>query len=92
MRNLYKMTLNFGRMGTLEGVFVADSAEVEALRDREVYFGEVLGKHSDCTWTFDDLDETVKVMTDDRPFIERFESLGLASGYNPLDYIDGEGE
>lgn len=35
------------RAGTLEGLFVATDAEVDAACKKSVYYGEVLGKHSD---------------------------------------------
>ena len=35
------------RSGTLEGLFVATDAEVDAACKKSVYFGEALGKHSE---------------------------------------------
>lgn len=90
MRKLFKMALDFGRMGRLEGVFVATDAEVNLLRDRRVCFGERLGKHSECTWLFDDLDEVIVPMTDDQAFVDRFVELKLATGVNPLNYLEGD--
>ena len=47
MRSLYRFNLDCGRMGELEGLFVADSRLVDKLIGVEVDFGEILGKHSE---------------------------------------------
>jgi hypothetical protein len=76
-------------MGDLSGLFIADSAEIEKLIGKEIYFGEVLGKHSEVSGTLDKDDLTVQ--TDDQEFIKKFEKLigtGTISGFNPLDYYD----
>ena len=46
MKGLYEFYWECGRQGDLTGVFIADSESVAALLDKEIYFGEVLGKHS----------------------------------------------
>jgi hypothetical protein len=85
-RAIYKMELDFGRMGELEGIFVADTEDVAKLIEsgKEIYFGEVLGKHSEIisAITSDDL----KLVTEDAGFIELFEKYDLSNGYNPFDY------
>lgn len=45
MKALFKMDFDCGRMGNLEGVFIADTEDVEYLVNNKisVYFGEVLG-------------------------------------------------
>jgi hypothetical protein len=45
-KNLYRF-LHYDMRGTIEGLFFASEEEVQALFGEEVYFGEVLGKHSD---------------------------------------------
>lgn len=47
MKSLYKFEWDVGRMGELDGLFVAYDKEVKAAIGKEVYFGEVLGKHSE---------------------------------------------
>ncbi len=49
MKNLqlYEMKLDFGRMGQLGGLFLATEAEIDSIIGKEIYFGEVLGKHSE---------------------------------------------
>jgi len=89
MKKIYKFDWDCGRMGDLSGLFIADSAEIEKLIGKEIYFGEVLGKHSEVSGTLDKDDLTVQ--TDDQEFIKKFEKLigtGTISGFNPLDYYD----
>jgi len=81
---LFRFHWDCGRMGDLEGVFVAEKSKVESIIGTEVYFGEVLGKHSEV---FGELEkDDVEMVTDNQEFIEIFENLNLQSGYNPLDY------
>ena len=51
MNKLYKFHWDCGRMGNLDGVFIAEPKEIEALIGKEIHFGEVLGKHSDIQGT-----------------------------------------
>jgi hypothetical protein len=88
---VYKYTEDFGRMGVLDGVFVEDVDFVEANTGREVYFGEVLGKHSEIVGTTNQ--ENVTLVADSADFVFLFEQFGLSSGYNPFDCIrDAEDE
>lgn len=90
MKAIYKMDIDFGRMGNLEGVFVADTEELQKLIDsgNDVYFGEVLGKHSEVFCEMEK--EFFELVTTDEEFIKLFEKYNLSTGYNPFDYIDGE--
>lgn len=91
---LVRMDLDFRRMGRLTGVFITTEEKRQSLRDREVYFGEVLGKHSECVWTFDaaDLDKDLKVVSTDQEFIWKAADVfgasqsGTLTGHNPLTY------
>ena len=59
------------------------------LTKKEIYFGEVLGKHSEIFSPLEENDLTV--ITDDQGFIDKLiEIIGsnTISGYNPLDYYD----
>ena len=87
MRKIYEFYWDCGRMGILEGLFIADSEDVEQIIGDEIYFGEVLGKHSEVFGVLKEDDLTVK--TEDQDFIEKFIAIfgdGTISGYNPLDY------
>lgn len=71
--------------GSLDGVFVADSEAIKKVAGKEVYFGEVLGKHSEVVETMEDGYFTLR--TDNPEFVAMFEQLGLVTGFNPFDYI-----
>lgn len=93
MKKLYGFNAYFGRMGSLDGLFIADDNLVEKAIGRRVYFGEVLGKHSNI-WCLLNEDH-FKVITDDQELISKLEShfasdngIVSISGYNPLDYVD----
>ena len=90
MDAIYKMDCDCGREGTLTGIFIADDKDVFNLIEskKEVYFGEVLGKHSEIVGALA-ADELIKV-TDDVVAIELFKRYNLSSGYNPFDYIEEE--
>lgn len=81
-----------GRMGDVEGLFVTDEATLEKSYGKRVYFGEILGKHSEVYGTLDR--EDITLVTDDQDFITRIvDLLGEdLSGYNPLDKIEESDE
>lgn len=86
MKALYKMNFDCGRQGSLEGVFIADTKDVEYLVNNKVcvYFGEVLGKHSDIRGTVDK--NEIKRITTNKNAIKVVEDYGLENGYNPFKY------
>lgn len=84
MKAIYKLNFDCGRDGGLDGIFIADKEYVDMLIGSgiEVYFGEVLGKHSEV---YGEIEETdIKLVTDDPIAIEIFEKYDLSSGYNPF--------
>lgn len=86
MLKLYRYFEDYGRMGCLEGLYVADSSAFEALKGKSAYGGELLGKHSDVYLNFYDCSEPVN---DDQDFISKLtEVLGgnVISGYSPYDF------
>lgn len=88
MKALYKFHVDCGRMGSLDGIFIAEDAEVQALAGKPVYFGEVLGKHSDVE--VDLKAEHFQRITDDAVFVNSFETFKCQSGFDPRDYIHEE--
>lgn len=94
MRNLYNFYLDCGRMGSLDGLFVASPEEVEAAIGKEAYFGEVLGKHSEISVIV--LEENITLVSDDQDKVEWLvEVTGgntTISGFNPLEYIEEESD
>lgn len=93
MKALYQFYWDCGRMGGVEGLFIAEPSEVRKAIGKKVYFGEILGKHSDIYGTLNEEDFTLKSVEHD--FVQKLEDLlgSNLSGYNPLDYIrDDEDE
>lgn len=82
-----------GRMGSVEGLFVTTRDELAAGYGKRVYFGEILGKHSEVYGVLQAKDITIE--SDDQEFIDKLVSLlgEHISGYNPLDNIqEGQDE
>lgn len=90
MHKLYSFFWDCGRMGDVEGLFIAEESEVDAAIGSQVYFGEILGKHSEISGTLSSVD--LKVISDEQDKIDWL--LGIigpnVSGYNPLDYVQQE--
>lgn len=89
MKLLVAFYWNCGRMGYVDGLFVTTTEELDASYGRQVYFGEILGKHSEIYGDLQPKDITIK--SDDPAFIDKLvEIIGSTniSGYNPLDYIE----
>ena len=86
MKALYKLNFDCGRNGSLEGIFTAEKEDVEVLVEKEIpiYFGEVLGKHSEVYGTVER--DEIEFITDAEEVINIFEKYKLSSGYNPFDY------
>ncbi len=94
MKKLYSFHWDCGRMGDIEGLFIAEESRVNDMIGNEIYFGEVLGKHSDIYGTLDEEDLVIK--SDDQDFITKLEDVldvderGTISGFNPFDYYEEE--
>lgn len=73
MKGIYEFYVDYWRMGNLEGIFVADSKDVANIIGKDVYFGEVLGKHSEVDRRISQGDIVLK--TDDQAFIAKFEEI-----------------
>lgn len=78
---LWSFYWDCGRQGEVEGLFKATKEEVENAIGKEVYFGEILGKHSEVYGVIEKgeielvSDDPIKVMS------------ATESGYNPLEYL-----
>lgn len=89
MKKLYEFYWDCGRMGNLQGLFVAEESEIKNIIGKEIYFGEVLGKHSDIYGILEKNNLVVKSV--DQNFITKLvEIIGnnTISGYNPLNYYE----
>ncbi len=83
---IYKFYADCGRMGDLQGVFTAEQSEINDIIGETVYFGEVLGKHSEVY--FEIKPDQLTMVCDDEPMVNLFEEFNLSSGYNPLNYYE----
>ena len=93
MKAIYEFYWDCGRQGDVSGTFIANKEDVEKAIGSEVYFGEILGKHSEIHGTLDEDDLVIK--SEDQDFIAKFETImgvDYSSGHNPLNYIDDEAE
>lgn len=75
-------------MGDISSVFIAESDLVDELIGETVYFGEILGKHSDIYGNLEEKDITVR--SEDQNFISLFEEImgdNWSSGNNPIEVI-----
>lgn len=98
-QTLYKFYWDVHRNGEIESLFIADSEQVEAVMGMTVYFGDVLGKHSDIQGTLDPEDLTI--ITQEPGVIadlyrlfsgDRRSKTGTLIGLNPLHSLqDDEG-
>lgn len=89
---LWKFKWDCGRQGYLKGLFIAPKSEVESIIGKEIYFGEVLGKHSEIFGELEDSDLEQVDASD--ALIEELEKLfgATVSGYNPLNYLPEDEE
>ena len=88
MKKLFSFYWDCGRHGDVEGLFIATQKEVDDAIGKGVYFGEILGKHSEIYGTLDEQD--IKMVSEDTEKVIWIEGL-LSSdvcGYNPLTYLE----
>jgi hypothetical protein len=90
MPNLYRFEWSL-RGGEVAGLFVATPEELQAAIGKQLYFGEILGKHSEVSGDLGALDVTL--LTDDQEFIQKASELKIVPfGYNPLDAVQSHCE
>lgn len=82
---IYRFSYYCGRMGTVSGIFVAPKEAVNRLYGQTVFFGEVLGKHSNISA---EITENNLMLVDDRyDHVCMFTELNLTNGINPLEFV-----
>lgn len=83
---LYRYQQDYGRMGSLDGVFIADEKDVKWFMGAEVWADDVLGKHSEVRVTFNE--NTVQALDiSDQAVDELYKVLGKnISGTTPYDF------
>ncbi len=87
---LWRFYWDCGRQGAVESVFVASQAEIDAALGSAVYFGEILGKHSEVHGQLDAEDLTL--LSDDPALVALFRDRVGSTGHSPLDYLEEDGE
>lgn len=93
MKILVSYHKDCGRNGHVDGMFVCDKEELGKLYNRKIYFGEILGKHSDVRLDFTEDDFVIH--TDDQEFITKLTGYvggQHISGYNPLHFLPEDEE
>lgn len=88
MKKLYKFYWDCGGQGNVEGIFIAEEKEVKEAIGKEIYFGEILGKHSEVYGILEK-EEITEIKVSDITINEIKKVIGTdISGYNPLNYIE----
>ena len=86
-KSIWTFNWDCGRHGEVEGVFSATKKDIEKAIGCGIYFGEILGKHSEV-FGFLDWKDLTEIICDEE-FINKCEELKIIpTGYNPLCYID----
>lgn len=91
MKILVGYSKDCGRMGWVEGLFICEETDLDKITNKTIYFGEILGKHSNVRIKFDR--EDFSIATDDQEFIQKLKDIiksETISGYNPLNYCEEE--
>jgi len=88
MKVLAKFYWDCGRNGDLDGLFIADKEDIESAVGKDVYFGEVLGKHSEIYGVI--AVDDITIVSEDQTVVDVLSYIfegGEISGFNPLAYI-----
>jgi hypothetical protein len=91
MKLLVSFYWDCGRQGSLDGLFITTQEQLNTIIGKRIYFGEVLGKHSEIYGTLEEKDITVK--SNDQDFINKLEEIigsTTISGFNPFGYYEPE--
>ena len=86
MRAIYRFDVDHGRGYQIHSVFSAEKEAVEKVMGKEVYFGEVCGKHSEMAEVV--LPTNLKMITDDPTTVRLFDEVGLSCGINPVEVYE----
>lgn len=85
---LWKFDADCGRVGSLSGLIAVSQADIDNIIGEDVYFGEVLGKHSDITVRIGLEDFTLIDIPEEyaRKIMTAAGGSHCISGYSPFDY------
>lgn len=85
---LYQYYKDYGRMGAIEGLLILTDEQVEKYKNAELWWDELLGKHSEGYFDFSDKTLTVIDIPEDVVNI-LYDKLGsVLSGPFDLEYFD----
>lgn len=87
MKGIYKFECDYGRSGTLSGIFIATEEQIKEIHSRTINLGECLGKHSEVVFEPGELESHVHLHTTDQNAIIIFQNHYLWSGYDLTDYL-----
>jgi len=76
------------RDGSIESVFPSTEEHIAWLIGKDIYFGEIWGKHSEVVLTMEP--DVFTVVTDDPAVVKMFKETIGVTGYCPFDYLDDE--
>ena len=71
--------------GCVEGLLVATEDQIKNADGKSVYFGEILGKHSEVEKELNLYD--FNLLTTDKHIVDFFKDSGIEVGINPLEII-----
>jgi hypothetical protein len=80
-------------MGDVNGLFVTTKVEIKEAIGSHIYFGEILGKHSEVFGKLEKGDITI--VSEDQDFISKLVGVigsETVSGYNPFNYMEESDE
>lgn len=84
---IYKFEVS-GRSGSLESVFAATEEQIAWIVGKDIWFGDVWGKHSSVSLTMETQDFTV--VTEDPTAVKTFKEIIKLTGDCPFNYLEDE--
>jgi hypothetical protein len=93
MDKLYRFYVDCGRMGDLDGLFIADDKEVKKIIGKNIWFDEPLGKHSEIDLKIKK--NHINCISSDTDMVSKLEvAVGdkSISGFNPVQMYEEETE
>lgn len=91
MKKLYRFDMDYGRHGSLTGLFIEEESKVKAAMSKEIYMTDCLGKHSEIWFELKEGDNIVAISENQELIRLLEEEVGAwISGHNPIHYLRNE--
>lgn len=87
MKGIYKFEADWGRSGTLSGIFIATPDQITEIHSKTIHLGECLGKHSEVYFEPGELEDCIQLVTTDQNALIIFQNYSLWTGYDLTDYL-----